>query len=82
MLAAVGRSGIPIRPARITVLIGDQQVCVGSVARAFDENAAHRELVGPESRITVRLGRGKAFLNFLTADLTTEYVKINADYST
>src|SRR5438552_3766679 len=65
MLAAVGRSGIPISPAKITVLIGDQKVCVGSVARAFDENAAHRELAGPESRITVRLGRGKALLNFL-----------------
>lgn len=82
MLAAVGRSGIPISPAKITVLIGDQKVCVGSVACAFDENAAHRELAGSESRITVRLGRGNAFLNFLTGDLTTEYVKINADYST
>ncbi len=82
ILAAVGRSGIRINPRKVTVLIGDRKVCSGSVACPFDKNIAHQELAKPESRITVRLGRGRALLNFLTTDLTAEYVKINADYST
>ncbi|MGB0038119.1 MAG: bifunctional ornithine acetyltransferase/N-acetylglutamate synthase [Terriglobales bacterium] len=30
----------------------------------------------------VELGRGRASVQFLTTDLTAEYVRINADYST
>jgi glutamate N-acetyltransferase/amino-acid N-acetyltransferase len=35
-----------------------------------------------EYGIRVQLGRGRASLAYLTCDLTTEYVHINADYST
>lgn len=82
ILAAIGRCGVPINPAKVSVLIGDQTVCRGSVARKFDERLAHEELLKAECRVVVRLGRGKALLNFLTTDLTQDYVKINADYST
>jgi len=30
----------------------------------------------------VRLGLGRASVKFITTDLTAEYVRINADYST
>ena len=82
ILAAIGRSGVPVNPAKISIQIGGQTVCRGSVACSFDEKRAHHELSQPESRITVRLGNGRATLNFLTTDLTAEYVRINADYST
>jgi N-acetylglutamate synthase/N-acetylornithine aminotransferase len=32
--------------------------------------------------VRVRLGRGAASVRYLTTDLTAEYVRINADYST
>jgi glutamate N-acetyltransferase/amino-acid N-acetyltransferase len=82
ILAVVGRSGVPVDPKKISVLIGDQIVCRGSVACSFDEKLAHNELSKPECSVTVRLGRGKFSLTFLTTDLTAEYVRINADYST
>ena len=82
ILAAVGRSGVPVDPNKIFVSIGKQVVCRRGTACTFDEKAAHRELSKPECEIGVRLGRGKASLVFLTTDLTQEYVKINADYST
>ena len=82
ILAAIGRSGVRVDPAKVTIQIGSQVVCRGSAACAFDEKAAHAELSKPEASVTVRLGSGKASLNFLTTDLTTEYVTINADYST
>jgi glutamate N-acetyltransferase / amino-acid N-acetyltransferase len=82
ILAAVGRSGVPLDPNRISIHIGDQMVCRGAVACSFDKNVAHEELSKPECRITVRLGRGKTSLQFLTTDLSAEYVRVNAEYST
>ena len=82
ILAAIGRSGVNVKPAKISIRIGEQMVCRGSVGCAFDEKLAHHELSQPESKITVRLGNGRASLDFLTTDLTAEYVRINADYST
>jgi glutamate N-acetyltransferase / amino-acid N-acetyltransferase len=82
ILAAVGRSGVPVDPKKISVTIGDQTVCRGSMACRFDERRAHQELAQAECRIGVRLGTGKYSLEFLTTDLTAEYVRINADYST
>ena len=82
ILAAVGRSGVRVDPRKISVTIADQTVCRGAVACEFDEGRAHEELSKAECRVGVRLGRGKAALEFLTTDLTAEYVRINADYST
>ncbi len=82
ILAAVGRSGLKVDPKKISVTIGDQTVCRGAVACKFDERRAHEELSHAECRVGVRLGRGKAALEFLTTDLTADYVRINADYST
>ena len=82
ILAAVGRSGVSADPTKVSIKIGDQTVCRGGAACQFNRNAAHEELSRPESRVSVKLGRGRAKLEFLTSDLTTEYVRINADYST
>jgi glutamate N-acetyltransferase / amino-acid N-acetyltransferase len=82
ILAALGRSGVQVNPKRVTIFIGAQKVCSASIACLFDERAAHEELSKAESRVTVQLGRGRARLEFLTTDLTTDYVRINADYST
>jgi len=82
ILSSVGKSGVAVDPAKINVHIGEQQVCKGGMAYPFDEQAAHAYLKQREYDIRVELGRGKATLMFLTCDLTTEYVHINADYST
>lgn len=82
ILAAVGRSGVRVDPKKISVSIGDQTVCRAAVACKFDERRAHEELSQAQCRVGVRLGRGKSSLEFLTTDLTAEYVRINADYST
>jgi glutamate N-acetyltransferase/amino-acid N-acetyltransferase len=82
ILAAIGRSGVPIQPNKVSIYIGDQMVCRGAVGCTFDKNAAHQELSKPECKVAVRLGKGKASLEFLTTDLSAEYVRINAEYST
>jgi glutamate N-acetyltransferase/amino-acid N-acetyltransferase len=82
ILAALGRSGVAIDPARVQIFIGAQKVCRNGSGCAFDEQLAHKHLAQPECDIRVQLGRGRQAIRFLTTDLTTEYVRINADYST
>jgi glutamate N-acetyltransferase/amino-acid N-acetyltransferase len=82
ILAAVGRCGAPIDPARVQIYIGSQKVCRNGVGCAFNERQAHRSLAQPVCDIRVQLRRGEHSVRFLTTDLTAEYVRINADYST
>ncbi len=70
-------------PARVTVWIGEQVVFEqGMRAVGFDEAAAHAVMQQREYTIRMALGEGEAGCRFLTCDLTEEYVRINADYST
>ncbi len=82
ILSSIGKSGIAIDPAKINIFFGAQQVCERGMAHVFDEKRAHAYLQQPEFEIKVDIGRGKSSLEFLTCDLTVEYVHINADYST
>jgi glutamate N-acetyltransferase/amino-acid N-acetyltransferase len=82
ILAAVGASGVTVDPGRIKIFIGNQTVCSKGAARPFDSGRAHRALAKPVCDVRVQLGRGANAVRFLTTDLTAEYVRINADYST
>jgi glutamate N-acetyltransferase / amino-acid N-acetyltransferase len=82
VLAAVGRCGVPVDPSRVQIFIGSQKVCHNGVGCAFNERQAHRHLAQPVCDIRVQLRRGQHAVRFLTTDLTEEYVRINADYST
>ena len=82
ILAAIGRSGIAVDPKQLSIHIGDQTVCRRGAAFPFDQTEAHKHLSQPDCNIGIRLGRGRAKIKFITTDLTTEYVRINADYST
>jgi glutamate N-acetyltransferase/amino-acid N-acetyltransferase len=82
ILAAAGYSGVPIDPGKVTIFIAKQMVCRNGVAHAFNETQAHCDLSQPNCDIRVRLGRGHSSVAFITTDLTAEYVRINADYST
>lgn len=82
ILAAVGRAGVSVDPNLLDVYIGEQQVCRGGGAVRFDEGAAHRTMSQPRYAIRVKVGKGRGSARMLTCDLTDEYVRINADYST
>lgn len=83
LMAAVGYSGAQIDPERIDIWFGEQRICRnGGRAEEFDEAAAHAYLQQTEFSITIQLNQGSGSCVFWTTDLTTEYVHINADYST
>jgi glutamate N-acetyltransferase / amino-acid N-acetyltransferase len=83
LLAAAGYSGVAFDPALVTITIGAQPVFeLGVRSPAFHEAAAHAVMMDRDYTITLDMGLGKAECRFLTCDLTEEYVRINADYST
>jgi glutamate N-acetyltransferase/amino-acid N-acetyltransferase len=83
LLAAAGYSGVEFDPALVRIAIGGQPVFeLGVRAAGFDEAAAHQAMMEREYTITLDMGLGEAECRFLTCDLTEEYVRINADYST
>jgi glutamate N-acetyltransferase/amino-acid N-acetyltransferase len=83
ILAAIGNAGVPIEPAKIHVHFGELEICRnGGLSPLFDETRAHAYLEQPEFSIAVDLHLGSGKCRFWTCDLTSEYVKINADYST
>jgi glutamate N-acetyltransferase / amino-acid N-acetyltransferase len=83
LLAAAGYSGVEFDPSLVTISIGSQPVFeLGMRSPAFDEVAAHAVMSEREYTITLDFGLGKAECHFTTCDLTEEYVRINADYST
>ena len=82
LLAAAGRSGVPIQPERMTIAIGGHPVFAHGVRSPyFDEAAAHQAMLAREYTIAIDLGAGDSVCRFVTCDLTAEYVRINADYS-
>ena len=81
LIAAAGYSGVPFEPGRVTIDIGPHRVYAGG-AVPFDKAATHQHMLEREFTITLALGEGEAECRFLTCDLTAEYVRINADYST
>jgi glutamate N-acetyltransferase/amino-acid N-acetyltransferase len=82
ILSAIGSSGVKINPERISIYLGEQQICRHGAACHFDHDRAHAYMSEPVYEIRIALGAGSATLEFLSCDLTAEYVRINADYST
>lgn len=83
LIAAVGYSGVAIDAAKISIWFGDLPICVdGRRAPEYDEKAAHKYLEQREYSIRIALAAGNGRCRFWTSDLSAEYVKINAEYST
>ncbi len=87
LMAAIGNSGAEIDPLKIDIRFGELrdglEICRdGGRAAEMDVAAAHAYLSQPEFSITIELHQGEGSCVFWTTDLTAEYVRINADYST
>ena len=82
LLAAVGRAGASVDPNAVAIWIAEQKVCEQGAAVPFDAGRVHRRMSEPAYEIRINVGSGPGTARFLTTDLTSEYVRINADYST
>ena len=82
ILAAAGRSGARVEDRRASVRIGDVDVFRDGAPAPFDP-AALRDIFGkPTIEIVVGLGLGTGEATAWGTDLSAEYVRINAEYTT
>ncbi len=81
IMAALGRSGAYVREEKTDIRIGDVKIVSAGVSTG-KEVRARAVLKGKEIKITADLNSGRASASVLTCDLTEDYVKVNARYST
>lgn len=82
ILMAMGTAGVDFDPRRVSVSCGGITVCRFGVATAFDRGQAAAAMDAPLVEIRVAMGSGDASATMLTCDLTPEYVRFNAEYTT
>ncbi len=81
ILAAVGRSGVSVRPEHIDVYFDAVQMVAGGRDAGGDaEVRATGVMRQPEFTITIDLNAGSHSAAVWTCDFSVDYVKINADY--
>jgi glutamate N-acetyltransferase/amino-acid N-acetyltransferase len=80
VLAAVGRSGVPLDAGRVSIWIGDVHVAESGAARDYDEKMAALAMQEDPVRIRVRLAEGGSAGWMWTSDFSHGYVDINAHY--
>ncbi|MDF0667280.1 MAG: bifunctional glutamate N-acetyltransferase/amino-acid acetyltransferase ArgJ [Nitrospira sp.] len=81
VMAAIGRSGVAIDPAQITVRFDDIVMVRRGVGMGPEaEQKIASVFKQKEFTITVQLGQGHAHAHMWTTDLSYDYVRINASY--
>jgi glutamate N-acetyltransferase/amino-acid N-acetyltransferase len=84
IVQAAGAAGASLSPARVDVRIGGAQLLRrGEPAGGVNAlRRAERAMKGKEVEIEVTVGRGRGRARILTTDLSYEYVRVNAEYTT
>jgi glutamate N-acetyltransferase/amino-acid N-acetyltransferase len=76
--SAAGSAGVALEPGKIDIFLGEKMVASGGEPAETDLKGLEKYLKRDEVEITLDLGLGSGSAYFLTTDLSTEYVKINA----
>ncbi|MCX8066134.1 MAG: bifunctional glutamate N-acetyltransferase/amino-acid acetyltransferase ArgJ [Candidatus Hydrogenedentes bacterium] len=82
IVCAVGYSGVPVDPNKVSLWIADIKVFEKGVPTVYEEELVANAMKNKEIRIKVDLGMGGEKVVFWTSDLSYDYVKINANYRT
>ncbi|MBW2153425.1 MAG: bifunctional glutamate N-acetyltransferase/amino-acid acetyltransferase ArgJ [Deltaproteobacteria bacterium] len=81
IMAAVGRSGVPVNQDRIDVYFDDVMLVKNGVRCGDDAEAkATKVLRQPEYTMRIDLNMGTDEFSVLTCDFSIDYIRVNADY--
>ncbi len=82
ILAAAGRSGVPMNPAKANLKIGSVPVLIAGTPNSNPswEAKASEVMAKEEYPMVLDIGSGPGRARYLACDLSKEYVAINADY--
>ena len=79
---AAGKAGVAIDLDRIEVSLGGIKIASRGALHTDALAAAAARMKEPEFGLTIDLKLGKATAQIMTCDLSFDYVKINAEYTT
>ncbi len=82
VLAALGTMKIPFDPNVVDVWLGGEKLCERGIAGPGDRDKARAALMEREVEVLADLSRGEQSATILTNDLSPEYIRINAEYTT
>jgi glutamate N-acetyltransferase/amino-acid N-acetyltransferase len=83
IMMALGKSSARIAPDRVAIAFGDEPLVERGMVRPEARVERIRDVMnGREYAITIDLGLGRGEDHVWTADLSEEYVRINAKYTT
>jgi glutamate N-acetyltransferase/amino-acid N-acetyltransferase len=83
IVSAAGYAGVPLNPHRLTLHINGFLLYEAGAPVEFNPQQVSASIrSNRDTSIVVDLHEGDATLRFWTTDLTAEYVRLNADYTT
>ena len=83
IVSAAGYSGVPFEEDELSLWLNDTPLYRAGVPLAFDAAAVSGHLRGNRDvRIKLVFQRGAGSIRFWTCDLTADYIRLNADYTT
>jgi glutamate N-acetyltransferase/amino-acid N-acetyltransferase len=83
IVSAAGYAGVAFREEELSLRINDMPVYRDGMPVPFDAAALSQSIRGQRDvHLLLELASGTAAVRFWTCDLTAEYVRLNADYTT
>tara|TARA_Y100001978_G_scaffold197069_1_gene207379 strand:- start:1784 stop:2992 length:1209 start_codon:yes stop_codon:yes gene_type:complete len=82
ILCAVGYAGVPMDPQQVAVYLCDTQIYGAGSGLPFDHEALVEAMSAADIPISIDLASGTARAEIFTCDLSYDYVRINAEYTT
>ncbi len=83
IVSAAGYSGVPFEERELSLWLNGVPLYRDGVPLPFDDAETSANLrANRETSIRLVLTRGEASIRFWTCDLTAEYIRLNADYTT
>jgi len=83
IVSAAGYANVPFDPAKVGLRVNGVTLYDRGAPVAFDRVAASKSIrENRDTSIELSFGEGEARARFWTTDLTAEYVRLNADYTT
>jgi glutamate N-acetyltransferase/amino-acid N-acetyltransferase len=82
ILAAAGSAGVPIAPEQLELLVDGVKIAARGAILTDALDQAHERMLKREFTVVLDLKSGSGTATVMTCDLSYDYVKINAEYTT
>ncbi len=83
IVSAAGYSGVDLQEENISLWLNGDLLYKSGTPQEFDAGAVSRKIRGSRQvHVELKLDLGEASVRYWTADMTAEYVRLNADYTT